>query len=258
MPVQYRIGDFADLGGVSAKTLRFYDKIGLLNPASVDPRTGYRFYLPRQLQELASIIALKELGVPLAKLRDLSRKPKSEEQRRKVLVDLRSTVTQSIQAAKQSLHWIDAALNEIDRSEAPVSVVVKRQPAALIASIRSKVQAYSEIEHFEQKLLAELPERSTGDLRGVLWHRCADSDYLEGEAFVGLRRQLPRSSLYEVTQLPSATLACAYSPSDDVASERVYDAIRKWMTIRGYRLAGPKREIYRPGMLEIQFPLKSH
>ena len=32
-------------------------------------------------------------------------------------------------------------------------------------------------------------------------------------------------------------------------------AIRQWMRVRGYGLAGPKREIYRPGMLEIQFPL---
>jgi effector-binding domain-containing protein len=86
----------------------------------------------------------------------------------------------------------------------------------------------------------------------------AHSLKLEGEAFVALRRPVPRSSAYNLTQLPSTTLACAYSPSDDAGSERVYDAIRKWMTVRGYRLAGPKREIYRPGMLEIQFPLKSH
>jgi DNA-binding transcriptional MerR regulator len=258
MPMQYRIGEFADLGGVSANTLRYYDEIGLLNPARVDPRTGYRFYLPKQLQELASIVALKELGVPLAKLRDLIRKPQSGKLRREVLLDLRDTVTQSIQAASQSLAWIDAALNELDQSGTPVSVVVKRQPAILIASIRSKVQTYSEIERFEQELLADVPAQSRGDLRGVLWHRCADSDYLEGEAFVALRERVSRRGVYDVTQLPSATLACAYSPSDDEGCERVYDAIRRWTTVRGYRLAGPKREIYRRGMLEIQFPLTSH
>jgi DNA-binding transcriptional MerR regulator len=257
MPMQYRIGEFADLAGVSANTLRYYDAIGLLNPASVDSRTGYRFYLPKQLQDLASIVALKELGVPLAKLRDVIRKPESGKLRRQVLLDLRNTVTQSIQAATQSLEWIDAALTELEQS-GPVSVVVKRQPAILIASIRSKVPTYSEIERIEQELLAGVPEQSRGDLRGVLWHRCADSDYLEGEAFVALRERVSRSGVYDVTQLPSATLACAYSPSDDVGSERVYNAIRRWTTVRGYRLAGPKREIYRRGMLEIQFPLTSH
>ena len=258
MPMQYRIGEFADVGGVSAKTLRFYDEIGLLRPASVDPRTGYRFYLPRQLQELASIIALKELGLPLAKLRDLIRKPDSEKQRRQVLIDLRNQVQQSIQVATQSLGWIDAALHELDEPETPVSVIVKRQPAVLIASIRSKVQAYSEIERYEQELSEMVPEESRDSLRGILWHRCADSDYLEGEAFVALRGQVPRPNGYDVTQLPPATLACAYSPLDDAGAERVYHSIRRWMNVRGYRLDGPKREIYRAGMLEIQFPLKSN
>jgi DNA-binding transcriptional MerR regulator len=45
MPRHYRIGEFAELGGVSAKTLRFYDEIDLLRPAFVDPRTRYRLYL---------------------------------------------------------------------------------------------------------------------------------------------------------------------------------------------------------------------
>jgi MerR HTH family regulatory protein len=71
MSMHYQIGEFAELGGVSAKTLRFYDEIGVFRPASVDPRTGYRRYSPQQLEELASILALKNLGVPLARLREL-------------------------------------------------------------------------------------------------------------------------------------------------------------------------------------------
>jgi effector-binding domain-containing protein len=58
-------------------------------------------------------------------------------------------------------------------------------------------------------------------------------------------------------QLPAATVACAYSGLDDDSSEQSYNAIRKWMSVRGYQLAGPKREIYLDQMLEIQFPLKS-
>jgi DNA-binding transcriptional MerR regulator len=50
--MRYQIGEFAELGGVSAKTLRFYDEIGVLRPASVDSRTGYRHYLPQQLEDL--------------------------------------------------------------------------------------------------------------------------------------------------------------------------------------------------------------
>jgi DNA-binding transcriptional MerR regulator len=256
MATHYRIGEFAELSGVSAKTLRFYDDIGLLAPASVDPRTGYRFYVPQQLPEIASIIAMKELGVPLARLRGLMKKSTTGRERRELLVELKRTVEGSIKTATQSLRWVDAALQELDEVSAPIPVVVKHRPAVFVASIRSKVRAYAEIEQFERELFAALPAQSIGDLRGVLWHRCADSDYLEGEAFVSLKARVPSRSIYDLKELPSATLACAYSGWDDLTSERAYGALRKWMSMRGYRLAGPKREIYLDQLLEIQFPLK--
>ena len=40
----YYIGEVADLLGISAQTLRYYDKIGLVQPAHVNPQNGYRQY----------------------------------------------------------------------------------------------------------------------------------------------------------------------------------------------------------------------
>jgi DNA-binding transcriptional MerR regulator len=142
MAVRYRIGEFAELSGVSTKTLRFYDEIGLLRPAAVDPRTRYRLYLPQQLEELASILALKDVGASLTEVRNLTNKAGSNQERREILGELKKEVEQSIQMATQSLKWIDATLNELDDSERPIAVVVKRRPAVLVASIRSRVQSY--------------------------------------------------------------------------------------------------------------------
>ena len=214
MATQYRIGKFAELSGVSAKTLRFYDEIGLLRPVGVDPRTHYRFYVPQQLKELAFVVALKNIGMPLADIRSLSKKSGSstagsKEERRAILNDLKKTIEHSVQMAAQSLSWINAALDELDDSRRPIPVVVKRRPPVQVASIRSTVQSYAEIERFERELLNALPPESIGDLRGVLWHRCADSGSLEGEPFVALKQPAPRRSVYDVKHLPSATLACA-------------------------------------------------
>jgi DNA-binding transcriptional MerR regulator len=257
MSAQYRIGQFAALSGVSAKTLRFYDEIGLLRPASIDPRTRYRFYVPQQLEELASILALKEIGVPLAEVRGLTRKAGSTKARREMLDDLKSTLELSIQTASQSLAWVKAAIKELDSSSRPIPVIVKRRPAVLVASIRSRLESYPEITRLEKELAEALPAHAVGDLRGVLWHCCAHSGTLEGEAFVGLKERVPARSLYDLKQLPAATLACAYSDWDDERSEETYRAIGKWMNVRGYGLAGPKREIYLGDMLAIEFPLKS-
>lgn len=255
MNVHYQIGEFAELGGVSAKTLRFYDEIGLLRPASVDPRTGYRHYLPQQLEELASILALKNLGVSLAKLRELTARKGSVAQRRSILNELKESLQYSIQTATTSLDWINAALAEIDESQPPIAVVVKRRPALPIASLRVGLKNYADVSIFEQELSSVLPPDCVGSLRGVLWHRCADSGSLEAEPFVTLKRPVPPKVRCERKHLPEATLACAYSGLDDESSERAYAAIRRWMNVRGYRLAGPKRELYLGQMLEIQFPL---
>jgi DNA-binding transcriptional MerR regulator len=67
----YRIGEFARIGGVSIRTLRHYDELGLLAPAWVDPETGYRSYEARQLKRLNRLVALKDLGfVCVANVRD--------------------------------------------------------------------------------------------------------------------------------------------------------------------------------------------
>jgi DNA-binding transcriptional MerR regulator len=110
MSTHYQIGEFAELSGVSAKTLRFYDEIGVLRPARVDPRTGYRRYLLQQLEDLASILALKNLGVSLAQVRNLTARRGSAADRRAVLNELKQTIEHSIQSATQSLNWINAAL----------------------------------------------------------------------------------------------------------------------------------------------------
>jgi DNA-binding transcriptional MerR regulator len=257
MSTHYHIGEFAELCGVSTKTLRFYDEVGVLRPASVDPRTGYRRYLPQQLEQMASILALKNLGVPLAQVGEFTAKTGAAADRRAILNNLKRKIEHSIQTATQSLNWINAALNELDKGQSPISVIVKRRPAVRIASIRVKLTNYAEVARFENELSDALPPECVGTLRGVLWHRCADSGSPEAEPFVELKKRAPLRGAYEMKELPQATLACAYSGIGDESAEQAYVAVRTWMQIRGYRLAGPKREIYLQNMLEIQFPLDS-
>jgi DNA-binding transcriptional MerR regulator len=246
------------LSGVSTKTLRFYDEIGLLRPASVDARTGYRWYRSQQLKELASILTLKSLGLSLGDVRRQLSKAGSAKDRRELLSELKRSIEQSIQSASQSLKWIDVAFAELDDLKRPVSIVVKHRPDVPIASVRAKVKNYSEILRFERELLNDLPDRSIGSLHGVLWHSCANSGSLEGEPFCELKHKVPSRSFYDVKQLPAASVACAYSGAGTTrAPKKVMMPIRKWMHIRNYRLADPKREIYLNQMLEIQFPLKS-
>ena len=64
------IHQFSEMTGVPDSTLRYYDSLGLLSPASRG-RNHYRYYLPHQVSSLNFITILTELGVPLAQVADL-------------------------------------------------------------------------------------------------------------------------------------------------------------------------------------------
>ncbi len=53
----YSIGEFSRMNRITPKTLRHYEKIGLLQPAAVDPWTGYRSYRADQLAEMGESMA---------------------------------------------------------------------------------------------------------------------------------------------------------------------------------------------------------
>lgn len=59
------IGDFAKLRNVDRKSLRYYERIGALLPAYIDPQTKYRYYKLEQLVDLDTILVCLELGIPL-------------------------------------------------------------------------------------------------------------------------------------------------------------------------------------------------
>ncbi len=63
------IGAFARASRLSPKALRLYDEQGLLRPAHVDPHSGYRLYAPDQLERARLVARLRQLGMPLARIR---------------------------------------------------------------------------------------------------------------------------------------------------------------------------------------------
>jgi DNA-binding transcriptional MerR regulator len=65
------IGRFARLTGLSIGTLRHYDEVGLLPPASVDPASGYRRYRRSQVGRARQIAMLRWDGLPIEEIRQV-------------------------------------------------------------------------------------------------------------------------------------------------------------------------------------------
>jgi DNA-binding transcriptional MerR regulator len=59
------VGAFSRATSISVNTLRSYHEIGLLVPAAVDSRTGYRWYAAAQLADAFVVVRLRALDMPL-------------------------------------------------------------------------------------------------------------------------------------------------------------------------------------------------
>lgn len=66
-----KIGDFANMFGVSIKTIRFYEEKNLLKPAYVDIYTGYRYFDEKNIDEMSRILVYKSLGFELSEIKVL-------------------------------------------------------------------------------------------------------------------------------------------------------------------------------------------
>ena len=63
------IGEFSARSRLSPKALRLYQELGLLEPAAVDPDTGYRSYELAQLEQAHLIALLRRIALPLAEIK---------------------------------------------------------------------------------------------------------------------------------------------------------------------------------------------
>lgn len=66
------ISELASISGVNAKSLRYYDHIGILRPVFVDPDTGYRYYAFFQKEQVDAIQLCVEMGIPLKHFSDFN------------------------------------------------------------------------------------------------------------------------------------------------------------------------------------------
>lgn len=66
----YKIGEFSKLAKTTIKTLRYYEREGLLSPAFVDENL-YRYYTSEQLVDLAKIVSLRQLGFSIDEIKSI-------------------------------------------------------------------------------------------------------------------------------------------------------------------------------------------
>jgi DNA-binding transcriptional MerR regulator len=70
MERNWKVGDLAKISGVTIRTLRYYDQIGLFSPSD-QTQSGHRLYNESDLILLQQILSLKELGLTLEEVKSV-------------------------------------------------------------------------------------------------------------------------------------------------------------------------------------------
>lgn len=103
-----KISELAAFANVSTKTLRIYDKMGLLKPVKIDDENGYRFYSPNQVKILEAISEWKDMGFSLKEIQMIMSGRYSKED-----IDL---ILEAKKKEWQEKIWIaEARMEEIDK-----------------------------------------------------------------------------------------------------------------------------------------------
>src|ERR1700734_4933 len=83
------IGDFSPATPLTVKTLRHYHESGLLEPAQIDTRTGYRRYTTEQIQVAQIIRRFRDLDMPLNEIRAVLAAPDVQKRNELIAAHLR-------------------------------------------------------------------------------------------------------------------------------------------------------------------------
>lgn len=115
---RYTIGEVAEHTGLSVHTLRWYERIGLLDQVERSHR-GQRLYGNRDLEWLALVGKLRLIGMPVADMvayADMVRRgPDTARERRELLSGHRDQVAEQIDGLKSTLAVLDWKIDLYDR-----------------------------------------------------------------------------------------------------------------------------------------------
>jgi DNA-binding transcriptional MerR regulator len=251
----FTIGEFARLGGVSVRTLRHYDDIGLLRPVTVDPDTGYRGYSAEQLGRLNRIMAMKELGLSLVQTRRLLDGITLEELRG-MLILRHAQLEHDLQEHKNQLLGVEARLRYIAREGAMPAddIVVKRIPAMGVVVIAGQAPAFgpANIVPVVNRLAGQFDQLGIQDRVKEAGPRMIFYEYEQGEEVTVCLALpvaeppggLPAPARYRVLPEIEAATTVRNGPAASIFPVVYHDLVR-WIHERGYHAAaGPGREVW--------------
>jgi DNA-binding transcriptional MerR regulator len=196
--MEYTVQKLGHLAGVSTRTLRYYDEIGILKPARINS-SGYRIYGQAEVDRLQQILFYRELGVSLESIKEIVTAPsfdgaKALREHREKLLERREQLDTLIRNVDKTIALTEGRIEMsnkekfegfkrklIDENEKKFGKEIREKYGNdKVDASNAKVMNMTEDEHsYVTKLAEEVQETlalafATGDPAGELAQKAAD------------------------------------------------------------------------------------
>lgn len=162
--MEYTVKRLSRLAGVSTRTLRYYDQIGLLKPARLNS-AGYRIYGSNEVDRLQQILLYRELGMGLEQITEVLSRPSFDAvatlyQHQRELLTRRQQIDQLIHNVEKTIAMAEGrtSMTDVEKFEGFKRQMVEKNEKKYGEEIRAKY-GDKEVEASNQKVLEMTPSQ---------------------------------------------------------------------------------------------------
>lgn len=229
--MEYSIQQLAQLAGVTTRTLRWYDKLGLLRPSRV-AESGYRFYGPEEVDRLQQILFYRALGVELSRIKEILDAPSFDR-----------------------LQALRGHLRELQQKEAEIQGIIRTVKETILAEERGEIMSdQAKFEAFKRRAIEENEQQYGSEIRQKYGDETVDQTNAN---FMGLTQEQygEWSCLGQEIQEKLEAAVCAGELPSGEAGKEVALLHRRWLTfsLRGSYDAAKHRGIAQLYVLDQRF-----
>lgn len=163
------VKDVSEISGVSIRTLRYYDEIGLLKPTELSD-AGYRLYDNKALERLQEIMFFKELEIPLEDIKKIMDSPNYDKEQalltqKNLLEQKRNRLNGIIELITDVMKGVNTMSFEAFSNEEVQKMVNHTLECMSKESLDEQVQKYGSMEKYKEHLVSGFAnEQAMADL----------------------------------------------------------------------------------------------
>jgi DNA-binding transcriptional MerR regulator len=243
------IGDFSRATHLTVKTLRHYHDAGLLEPAQIDPQTGYRRYRTDQIPVAQIIKRFRDLDMPLSEIRQVL--SARDVQARN---DLIATHLKRLENDLARTQTAVASLRNLLEHPPPEGEISRRRVDQVAVAAISEVVSVKDALSWYLGALGELHAAlsaqrmsPTGPAGGIFSNALFAHANGEATVFLPCNRTVRRIGRVAPRVVPAVELATLVHKGSHADIDLAYGSLATYVTRHALAVEGPLREYYLVG-----------